>query len=83
MPINVDYYFFYKYLIRFINIHKLNIFTNTYSVIFLKKIIMHFFVINLEDLDNIQSYNYIYFFKFFFGRKAYLTKLKSRFSLGI
>lgn len=47
------------------------------------KLSFSFSLSKLEDIDDVQVYNYIYLFKFFFGRRAFLTKLKSFFNLGV
>jgi len=49
----------------------------------LSKIMYSFKLNKLEDLDDVQVYNYLYFFKFFFGRCGVLTKYKSEFKLGL
>jgi len=78
-----DYNSFYKYTIRNIIIHKYGQFTNSYQIPSINKIIYTFRLYKLEDLDDIQIYNYLYYFKFFFGGQGYLTKYKSFFNLGI
>lgn len=78
-----DYFFFYKYLVRFISIYKFNIIKNTYQLMAIKKLILYFAILNIEDIDDVQGYNYLYLFKFFFGSGAYLTKLYSTFNLGV
>ena len=40
------------------------------------------FLYKIEDLDSIEIYNYLYLFKQFFGRKAFLSKIKTQFKLG-
>lgn len=78
----IDYYFFYKYLVKFISINKINVKINTYNLISINKLILSFNLEDIDDIDDVQFYNYFYLFKFFFGRSAYLTKLNSLFDLG-
>jgi len=78
----IDYYFFYKYLVRFISVNKFNSKINTYNVISLNKLVLSFDIKDIDDIDDVQFYNYFYLFKFFFGKSAYLTKLNSSFDLG-
>ena len=77
----IDFSFFYKYSIRQILINKIYI-DNTYSLPNIKKIILFFSLVNIEDRDIVQIYNYVYLFRFFFGRNAFLTRYKSFFNLG-
>lgn len=55
---------------------------NTYKTICFNKLLLYFHIFNIEDLDDVQGYNYCYLFKYFFGRSSFLTKIKSKFSLG-
>lgn len=82
MKINLDLFFTYKYTLRFILIQKLGNKYNTYTIPDISKLIFYFSLNKLEDLDSIEIYNYFYLFNHFFGRKAYLSKTKSQFSLG-
>ena len=79
----MDYYFLYKYISRQVLINKLGYITNTYKLPQISRLLFSFSLNRLEDLDDVQGYNYLYMFKFFFGKRAYLTKLKSHFSLGL
>jgi hypothetical protein len=62
-----DYSFFYKNSIRFIVDMKANKIINFYDRVGINKIVFFFFVKNLEDVDDVQTYNYLYLFRFFFG----------------
>lgn len=80
--LEVDFKFFYKNVVRFILLNKLNNLTNTYSIPLINKLLLFFPLIKIEDIDHVQSYNYVYLFKFFFGKKAFFTRQKSFFNLG-
>lgn len=79
--LQVDFDYFYFQISR-------NILVNKYIILSRHKIpqiirILYFFVlVKIADLDDVQIYNYLYLFKYFFGRIAYLTKIKSFFNLG-
>lgn len=79
--ISIDYNFFYKQVARGILINKLNV-DNIYNVPSINKINFFFILSKIEDLDDVQIYNYLYLFKYFFGKSAFLTKIKSFFNLG-
>lgn len=68
---------------RNIIINKYGLFENSYQIPKLIKIIYTFRLYKIEDLDDVQIYNYLYYFKFFFGGIGYLTKYKSYFNLGV
>lgn len=78
----VDYFFFYKYILRNILLLKLFSITNTYAIPLFKKLLLFFSLTNIADVDDVQIYNYLYLFKYFFGRRAFLTRRSSLFSLG-
>src|SRR3546814_12318997 len=50
---------------------------NNFLIPNLNKIICYFPLKNLEDLDDVRVYNYFYFFKFFFGFRAFFIGYKS------
>lgn len=79
----LDYFSTYKYSIRNVIIRKNNLIINSYKVPKISKINYFFRINKLEDLDDVQIYNYLYFFKFFFGRRGTLMKYKSNFHLGL
>lgn len=60
-----DYYFFYKYLVRFIISYKFNIIRNTYQLIAIKKLILFFAILNVEDIDDVQGYIIYIYLNFF------------------
>ena len=61
--------------------NKLNI-INTHAVPNISKLVFTFNLNRIDDIDDVQVYNYIYLFKFFFGKIAYLTRLRSYYNLG-
>lgn len=78
----VDYNFFYKNTVRNILMNKINNVYNTHSIPSISKILFTFSLNRIDDTDSVRVYNYLYLFKFFFGKIAYLTRLKSYYSLG-
>jgi len=78
----VDSFFFQKYTNRLILMHKLGSVLNHHSIPQLIKIVCFFIFSKIEDIHRVELYNCLYLFKFFFGRRAFLTKYKSFFSLG-
>ncbi len=79
----MDLYFVYKYNLRNILINKIGYYNNSYQIPNINKLILFFSLKKLDDLDDVQIYNYFYLFKFFFGKKAYFTKIKKFFYLGV
>lgn len=79
----LDLFFTYKYSLRFLSINKFGFFFNTYNIPFINRIFLCFFLKRLEDIDEVQIYNNFYLFKFFFGTKAFYSKTKKFFSLGV
>jgi len=77
-----DPYFFYKYSLRYILLNKFNYLLNTYEFPNINKLVYSFSLSRIDDLDDVQIYNYLYLFKYFFGRRAFLTKQKSFFNIG-
>lgn len=78
----VDFNFFYKYSVRQILLHKLVVLQNRFCIPQISKLVYFFNLTKIEDLDDVQIYNYIYLFKYFFGKRAYLTRIKSFFNVG-
>lgn len=79
---NMDLYFYNKYIIRHLMMNKLNILSNTHSIPYIAKLVFSFSLRRIEDIDDVQAYNYIYLFKFFFGKMAFFTRLRSYYNLG-
>jgi hypothetical protein len=82
MLLKVDFFFSYKYVLRFVLIQQYGFFFNTFQIPFLKNLLIFFSINDLEDLDDARSFNYFYLFKFFFGNKSFFTRFRSFFSLG-
>lgn len=78
----IDYNSFYSYTIRQILVHKLVLFKNRYDIPKINKLLYFFNLTKIEDLDDVQIYNYLYLFRYFFGKRAYLTRVKSFFNVG-
>lgn len=79
----VDYKFYYLYSIRTIMINKYFKINNVLSIPKITKLLFFFQLSKIEDLDDAQLYNYVYLFKYFFGRRAFFTKIKSFFNVGM
>jgi hypothetical protein len=77
----IEPFFNYKYVIRFILLNKIN-FINTFNLPKFKKLIFFFNLSKIEDLNDIQLYNYFYLIKFFFGRNSFFSKIKKYYLLG-
>lgn len=54
----------------------------TFQIPTILKLSLFFNLIKLEDIDEVQIYNYLYLFKYFFGKRAYLSRVKSFFNVG-
>jgi hypothetical protein len=79
-----DYYFHYKYVLRFLLLEKLGMYyKNTYFYPKIYKLKNFFVIKNLVDLESLKSSNYFFFFKYFFGRRAYCMNYKTKFSLNV
>lgn len=78
----VDYSFTYKHVLRNLLINKLYSLKNTYSVPNIKKMVIYIPISNINDLDLRDAYNYFYLFKFFFGKRAFISKFKGINNLG-
>jgi len=79
---SVDYFFNYKFAIRFCILHKLGLISNNFSIPFVEKIVLYFSLKDLETLDDARIYNYSYFFRFFLGQRSFFSGYKSFFNLG-
>jgi hypothetical protein len=82
MNLNIDFFFTYKYTLRFLLINKLGSINNTYNIPKIKKLIFYFSLKKLIDLDDVQIYNNFYLLKFFLGKNAFMSKNKNYFLLG-
>lgn len=70
--VKTDILFNYNSITRFVLLHKLSV-ENTFFIPSLHKLVCYFSIKNLEDLNDVKIYNYFFFFKFFFGSRAFLT----------
>jgi len=82
MFLKTDFFFTYKYILRFLLIHKYGLFCNTFEVPVLNKLFIFFCISDVVDIDDACFFNYPFLFRFFFGRRAFFTKFKSIFNLG-
>lgn len=76
-----DYYFTYKYVLRFLLAQQYGFFLNTYNVPTLDRLLLYFSINELEYLDDYRTFNYHYLFRFFFGQKCFFTRFDSFFRL--
>jgi hypothetical protein len=77
-----DLYFHYLTVTRFLFSTRLS-FNNTYTIPYLSKLTLFFSLKNLSTLEDPAVYNYFYLFRFFLGRKAFVTHYSSFYSLRI
>lgn len=77
----IDPIFNYKYVTRNILINKLKIY-NTYEIPKFKELKFYFNLSRLEDINEVQLYNYFYLIKFFFGRNSFFSKTNKFYLLG-
>lgn len=70
-----DVLFNYNNITRFILLHKLSS-VNSFSIPNVYKLVCFFSIKNLDDMTDVKIYNYFYFFKFFFGSRAFFTGYK-------
>lgn len=78
----IDYNSFYNYTVRQILVNKIIILQNRYDIPKITKLVYFFNLTKIEDLNDVQIYNYLYLFRYFFGKRAYLTRIKSFFNVG-
>lgn len=78
----MDFYFHYLHLTRFLLNTRLGL-ANTYGIPFLSKLTLFFSLRDLTTLEDPSVYNYFYFFRFFLGRRAFVTGYRSYYSLRI
>lgn len=77
----IESIFNYKYITRYILINKLKIY-NTYDIPKFKELKFYFNLNRLEDMNEVQLYNYFYLIKFFFGRNSFFSKTNKFYLLG-
>lgn len=72
--LKVDYFFNYKFLLRFLLIHKsVFLFNNSFGLSFLHTLLVYFSINELESFDDTRTINYFYLFRFFFGCRCYIV----------
>lgn len=79
---SLDFLFHYRYNLRNLLILKFNKLNNSFMLPRLSKIILFFVIRKLDLLDQPKIYNYFYLVRFFFGKRAFINKYNSYFSLG-
>lgn len=77
-----DLSFSYKYLLRFVLIHKYGMFKNKYTLPFCSLGKLFVLFNNVQNINSTLYYGYFYLFRFFFGRLAFVTNFQTRFKLG-
>ena len=82
MKTKIDFFFNYSNLIRFILVNKLNLRGNINLIPSVDSVALFFCVRNSLVYDDVQNYNFFYFFKFFFGQLPLITKFTKRLHLG-
>jgi hypothetical protein len=80
----LDYYFYYKYIGRFI-LYLKNSFKFFYPINILEfnKLVLFFDVYNINDLNNISILSHIFFFKYYFGVLPFFTNYVYKFKLNV
>jgi len=80
----LDFFFYYKNVIRYLLFLKKSIFKYTYiNILEIKKLIVYFNIKNIIDLNNLSISNYYYFFKYFFGKTPFFSSYSYSFKLNI
>jgi hypothetical protein len=77
-----DNYMFYRNSVRLVPRCKGRDSDNINHIANSDKILSFLPVNKIDDVDDVRIYNYIYLYKFFLGKRAFLTKHKSFFNLG-
>src|ERR1700753_335667 len=79
-----DFFFYYKYIIRFILfLKKSKIKFNFIDILEIKKSVVFFNLKNIIDLNNLSISNYYFFFKYFFGKIPFFYNYKYTFKLNV
>jgi large subunit ribosomal protein L14 len=79
----LDFFFFFKNILRFLLINKYGLFLNVNSFPLIKKLIVFFSIFNIIDFDDVRAFNYSYFIGFFFGRFSFFSKASFIFHLNV
>jgi len=79
-----DFFFYYKYIIRFIlYLKKSETKFKPTNILKLEKVIVFFDLKNIIDLNNLSISNYYFFFKYFFGKIPFFHNYKYVFKLNV
>jgi hypothetical protein len=80
----LDFFFYYKNIIRFILfLKKSQIKNNFIDILEIKKAIVYFNLKNIIDLNTLSISNYYFFFKYFFGKIPFFSSYKYNFKLNV
>jgi hypothetical protein len=80
----LDFFFYYKNIIRFILfLKKSKIKFDFTDILEIKKSIIYFNIKNIIDLNNLSISNYYFFFKYFFGKVPFFSNYKYTFKLNV
>jgi hypothetical protein len=80
----LDFFFYYRYIVRFILFLKKSKVKASFSdILEIKKSIVYFNLQNIIDLNNLSVSNYFFFFKYFFGKIPFFSSYKYTFKLNI
>lgn len=77
-----DFYFHYLHIVRFLCNSHFD-FNNTHLIPFLSKLTLFFSLRDLSTLEDPCVYNYFYLFRFFLGRRAFVSNYSSYYSLRV
>jgi hypothetical protein len=79
-----DFFFYYKYVIRFIlSLKKSKTSFKSTNILKLEKVIVFFDLKNIIDINNLSISNYYFFFKYFFGKIPFFYNYKYVFKLNV
>jgi hypothetical protein len=79
-----DFFFYYKYVVRFILcLKKSKIKIKSTNILKLEKAIILFDLKNIIDINNLSISNYFFFFKYFFGKIPFFSNYKHSFKLNV
>lgn len=82
MLADVDYFFIYKHLVRFLLVHKTNVLVNSFQLPCLESLVIFIRLQNVIYMEDSYFFNYIYLFRFFYGNRSFFSRYKAFFSLG-
>src|ERR1700712_2152268 len=80
----IDFFFYYKNIVRFILYLKKSKFNyHLTEILKINKCTVYFNLQNIVDLNNLSISNYYFFFKYFFGKNPFFCSYKYHFKLNI